>query len=269
MASLGVNIDHVATIRQARYRHGAVGVVEGTEEPDPVLAAHEAVLGGADVLTIHLREDRRHVNDRDLELLCRVARVRVNLEMAAADEMVAIALRHRVSSMNGGRPQMVTLVPEGRQEVTTEGGLDVAGQQHRMKSVVERLKGAGIVVSAFIDADLAQVDAAGDAGFDCCELHTGPYATAFASAGGDFRVGAGGAALAAALERVHDAGERIMARGMRFNAGHALNYANVRPIAELVGIEELHIGHAIVCRAVFTGMRQAVAEMKSLVAGAV
>lgn len=269
MPSLGVNIDHVATIRQARYRHGAVGVVEGTEEPDPVLAAHEATLGGADCITIHLREDRRHVNDRDLELLCRTARLKLNLEMAATDEMVAIALKHRGTGMNAGRPQMVTLVPEGRQEVTTEGGLNVAGQQARMKSVVERLKGAGIVVSAFIDADLTQVDASADAGFDCCELHTGPYATAFASAGGDFRVGAAGATLAAALERVHDAGERIMARGMRFNAGHALNYANVRPIAELVGIEELHIGHAIVSRAVFTGMRQAVAEMKALITASV
>lgn len=267
MPALGVNIDHVATIRQARYRHGAVGVVEGTEEPDPIFAAHEAALGGADCITIHLREDRRHVNDRDLELLCRVARVKVNLEMAATDEMVAIALEHRGAGMNAGRPQMVTLVPEGRQEVTTEGGLNVAGQQARMKGVVGKLKGAGIVVSAFIDADLTQVDASADAGFDCCELHTGPYATAFASAGGDFRTGAGSDALSRALERVHDAGERIMARGMRFNAGHALNYANVRPIAELVGIEELHIGHAIVSRAVFTGMRQAVAEMKGLISG--
>lgn len=268
MASLGVNIDHVATIRQARYRHGAVGVVEGTEEPDPVLAAHEATLGGADCITIHLREDRRHVNDRDLEVLCRVVRLKLNLEMAATDEMVAIALKHRGASANGGRPQMVTLVPEGRQEVTTEGGLDVAGQQARMKSVVAKLKGAGIVVSAFIDAEMSQVEAAAKAGFNCCEIHTGPYATAFAAAGGDFRFGESGGAgrslLAAALERVHDAGERIMGLGMRFNAGHALNYANVRPIAELDGIEELHIGHAIVCRAVFVGMRRAVEEMKAL-----
>lgn len=264
MASLGVNIDHVATIRQARYRHGAVGVVEGTEEPDPILAAHEAVLGGADVLTIHLREDRRHVNDRDLDLLCRVARVKVNLEMAATDEMVAIALKHRAVGANGGRPQMVTLVPEGRQEVTTEGGLDVAGQAARMKGVVAKMKDAGVVVSAFIDAETAQVEAAAKAGFDCCEIHTGPYATAFAKAGGDFRVGA----LAGALERVSDAGERIAGLGMRFNAGHALNYANVRPIAELMEVEELHIGHAIVSRAVFVGMRRAVEEMKGLVVGA-
>lgn len=261
MASLGVNIDHVATIRQARYRHGAVGVVEGTEEPEPILAAHEAVLGGADVLTIHLREDRRHVNDRDLDLLCRMARVKVNLEMAATDEMVSIALKHRAAPGNAGRPQMVTLVPEGRQEVTTEGGLDVAGQAARMKGVVGKLKDAGVVVSAFIDAEESQVEAAAKAGFDCCEIHTGPYATAFAGAGGDFRVGV----LAGALERVHDAGERIMGLGMRFNAGHALNYANVRPIAELDGIEELHIGHAIVSRAVFVGMRRAVEEMKGLV----
>lgn len=261
MAQLGVNIDHVATIRQARYRHGAVGVVEGTEEPDPVQAAYEATLGGADCITVHLREDRRHVGDRDLEILCRTVRLKLNLEMAATDEMVAIALRHREHAPNAGRPQMVTLVPEGRQEVTTEGGLDVAGQHERMAHVVSALKRAGVVVSAFIDADLRQVDAAADCGFDCCELHTGPYAAAFASEGGDFRR----APLAHALERIHNAGEHIMSRGMRFNAGHALNYANVRPIAELVGIEELHIGHAIVSRAVFTGLRQAVADMKSLI----
>jgi pyridoxine 5-phosphate synthase len=260
-ASLGVNIDHVATIRQARYRHGAVGVVEGTEEPDPVHAAYEATLGGADCITLHLREDRRHVNDRDLDLLCRTVRVKLNLEMASTDEMVAIALRHRALGMNAGRPQMVTLVPEGRLEVTTEGGLDVAGQSARMKRVVASLKDAGIVVSAFIDADRAQIDAAKQAGFDCCELHTGPYATAFASEGGDFRH----APLAAELERLQTCGEHCISLGMRFNAGHALNYANVAPVAELMGIEELHIGHAIVSRGVFVGLRAAVAEMKALI----
>lgn len=260
-ASLGVNIDHVATIRQARYRHGAVGVVEGTEEPDPVHAAHEAALGGADCITLHLREDRRHVNDRDLDLLCRTVRVKLNLEMASTDEMVAIALKHRALSMNAGRPQMVTLVPEGRQEVTTEGGLDVAGQRDRMKRVVTSLKDAGIVVSAFVDADAAQIDAAADCGFDCCELHTGPYATAFASEGGDFRR----ERLSAELARLQECGERAMSMAMRFNAGHALNYANVAPVAGLIGIEELHIGHAIVSRSVFVGLRTAVAEMKALI----
>lgn len=250
MIQLGVNIDHVATVRQARYR----GVPPEQGEPDPVRAAHEAELGGADGITMHLREDRRHIQDRDVELLRRLVAVKVNLEMAATDEMVSIACRIR--------PDTAMLVPEGRTEVTTEGGLDVAGQSARMKEVVARLRGAGMLVSAFIDADDRQVDAAAAAGFDVCEVHTGPYAHAFAECGGDFRRGL----LRSELERVAHAGARIRHAGMRFNAGHALNYVNVGPIAALPGVEELHIGHAIVSRAVFVGLREAVREMKAVMA---
>jgi pyridoxine 5-phosphate synthase len=246
MALLGVNIDHVATVRQARYRGQPAG------EPDPVFAAHEAELGGADGITIHLREDRRHITDRDLELLLRTVRIRLNLEMAATDEMVEIA--------RNAKPHTSMLVPEGRLEVTTEGGLDVAGQLPRLRSVVSRLKEAGIIVSAFIDAQPRQVEAAAKAGFDVCEVHTGPYASAFAAAGGDFRR----PELRAEIDRVGEAGRHIRAAGMRFNAGHALNYHNVRPVVGLPGVEELHIGHAIIGRAVFTGLRRAVAEMKAL-----
>lgn len=250
MIQLGVNIDHVATVRQARYR----GVAEG--EPDPVRAAHEAELGGADGITVHLREDRRHIQDRDVELLRSLVKVKLNLEMAATDEMVGIATRLV--------PHTSMLVPEGRQEVTTEGGLDVAGQGKRMKEVVKRLKGAGLIVSAFIDADERQVSAAAEAGFDVCEVHTGPYAQAFSSCGGDFRR----EELSRALAAVEVAGRAIKAAGMRFNAGHALNYHNVGPVAGLSGIEELHIGHAIVSRAVYVGMREAVRQMKALMTAA-
>lgn len=242
MIQLGVNIDHVATVRQARQ-----GV-----EPDPARAAHEAELGGADGITVHLREDRRHIQDRDVQRLRESVQVKLNLEMAATDEMVAIAVRLG--------PQTAMLVPEGRQEVTTEGGLDVAGQAVRLKEVVARLKGAGLIVSAFIDAHERQVEAAARAGFDVCEVHTGPYAAEYALAGGDFLR----PALAGRLGEVREAGEAIRAAGMRFNAGHALNYHNVRPIAALEGIAELHIGHAIVSRAVFVGLREAVREMKRL-----
>ncbi|MGH7131649.1 MAG: pyridoxine 5'-phosphate synthase [Phycisphaerales bacterium] len=253
MPHLGVNIDHVATVRQARYR---ASTVRAGGEPDPVRAAFEAELGGADIITVHLREDRRHIQDRDVELLMRTCQARVNLEMGATDEMVDIA--------NKLDPEMCTLVPEGRQEVTTEGGLDVAGQAKRMKDVVARLKSApkGMVVSAFIDADVKQVEAAKAAGFDCCEIHTGPFAEAFAACGGDMSSDD----LQDELHKVQDAGHRIRAAQMRFNAGHALNYLNVRHIAKLPGMSELHIGHAIVSRAVFVGLRQAVREMKELCA---
>ncbi len=250
MALLGVNIDHVATIRQARYRGSDV-----LGEPDPLRAAHEAELGGAEIITIHLREDRRHINDRDLKRLREGTVARLNLEMGATDEMIGIAL--------ATLPQMCTLVPEGRLEVTTEGGLDVAGQTARLKESVKHLKGAGMCVSAFIDADAKQVDASKAAGFDACEVHTGPYASAFAHAGGDLSLGT----LGAELRKLADAGHRIRAAGMRFHAGHALNYQNLRLVAGpegLPGIAELHIGHAIVSRAVFTGLRDAVREMKAL-----
>jgi pyridoxine 5-phosphate synthase len=256
MIQLGVNIDHVATIRQARYRGQVGGLGEAGSEPDPVLAAHEAELGGADIITVHLREDRRHVQDRDLELILKTASVRVNLEMAPTPEMVTIALALR--------PHMVTLVPEARQEVTTEGGLDVAKAGAALRIDVKRLADGGIRTSAFVGADLRQVEASRAAGFDMCEVHTGPYAGEFARAGGSFL----DAGLTARLEEVALAGGEIRGQGMRFNAGHGLNYTNVARIASLPGLSELHIGHSIVSRAVFMGLREAVAEMKRLIHGA-
>lgn len=215
-------------------------------------AAHEAELGGADGITVHLREDRRHITDRDVELLRRLVKVKLNLEMAATDEMVGIACR--VS------PHTSMLVPEGRREVTTEGGLDVLGQRDRLGAVVSRLKAGGMIVSAFIDPDVEQVRAAAAAGFDVCEVHTGPYAHAFAQCGGDLRK----AELKDQLGLVEEAGCVIRELGMRFNAGHALNYHNVHLIAAMDGVDELHIGHSIVCRSVYVGLRRAVADMKAL-----
>lgn len=242
MIELGVNIDHVATIRQARR----------TYEPDPVWAAIEAHLGGADGITVHLREDRRHIQTDDVRRLAELVHVKLNLEMAATREMVQIACEIK--------PQLAMLVPEGRQEITTEGGLDVAGQRKRLKSVVSQLNDAGVLVSAFIDAEEWQIEAAAECGLGVCEIHTGPYARAFWEKGRD----AQSAAVLDELEKVANAGVQIRSAGMRFNAGHALNYVNVQPIAALPGVRELHIGHAIVSRAVFVGMREAVAEMKRL-----
>jgi pyridoxine 5-phosphate synthase len=246
MIELGVNIDHVATVRQARR----------TYEPDPVWAAVEAHLGGADGITVHLREDRRHIQDEDVRRLRELTHIKLNLEMAATDEMVAIARRIR--------PEMAMLVPEGRQEVTTEGGLDIVGREARLREVVGRLADAGIVVSVFIDADPDQVEAAHRIGAAVCEVHTGPYAHAFHSRGRD----AESPPVVAEVAKLGSAGAAIRARGMRFNAGHALNYVNVEPVAQLSGIRELHIGHAIVSRAVFVGIRNAVREMKTLIVGA-
>jgi pyridoxine 5-phosphate synthase len=242
MIELGVNVDHVATVRQARR----------TYEPDPVWAAVEAHLGGADGITVHLREDRRHIQDEDVRRLRELTHIKLNLEMAATDEMVSVA--------QGVRPEMAMLVPEGRHEITTEGGLDVAGQEGRLGEVVARLAASRIVVSVFIDAELAQVEAARRIGAAVCEVHTGPYAHAFHARGRD----AEAPAVVAELDKIRRAGERIRALGMRFNAGHALNYFNVEPVARLPGLRELHIGHAIVSRAVFVGMREAVREMKQL-----
>jgi len=239
---LGVNVDHVATIRQARR----------TYEPDPVWAAVEAHLGGADGITVHLREDRRHIQDEDVRRLRELTHIKLNLEMAATDEMAAIASRIK--------PEMAMLVPEGRHEVTTEGGLDVSAQEKKLSSIVQRLVDAGIVVSVFIDAERRQVEAAKRIGASVCEIHTGPYAHAFHSKGRD----AESAAVVAELKKIQSAGEAIRALGMRFNAGHALNYFNVQPVARLPGVRELHIGHAIVSRALFVGMREAVREMKGL-----
>ena len=242
MIELGVNVDHVATVRQARR----------TYEPDPVWAAVEAHLGGADGITCHLREDRRHIQDEDVRRLRELTHIRLNLEMAATEEMLDIACRIK--------PEMAMLVPEGRAEITTEGGLDIAAQEKRLKTVVAKLAAAGIVVSVFIDAELRQVEAAARIGAAVCEIHTGPYAHSFHSRGRD----AESPAVVEELNRIQKAGEAIRALGMRFNAGHALNYFNVEPIARLAGVRELHIGHAIVSRAVFVGMRDAVREMKQL-----
>ena len=242
MIELGVNIDHIATLRQARM----------TYEPDPVWGAVEAHLGGADGITVHLREDRRHIQDADVRKLRELTQVKLNLEMAATDEMVGIAC--------GLQPEMAMLVPEGRHEITTEGGLDVLAQESRLKNVIARLADAGIVTSVFIDAEIPQIEAAARIGARVCEIHTGPYAHAFHARGRD----AESPAVLAELEKIRLAGQCVRQLGMRFNAGHALNYYNVQPIARLAGIRELHIGHAIVSRSVFVGLREAVREMKQL-----
>ena len=235
MASLGVNIDHIANVRQARR----------TVEPDPVTYALLAELGGADGITVHLREDRRHIQDRDVELLRQTVRSRLNLEMAATAEMEAIALRIR--------PDMVTLVPEKRQEVTTEGGLDVAGQLQGLQGLVGRLQDAGIGVSLFVDADAPQLEASAATGARWVELHTGTYAEA------DW------IRQSAELERLVAGSATAQALGLRVNAGHGLTYQNVEPVAAIAGMEELNIGHTIVARALAVGLQQAVAEMKALV----
>ncbi len=242
MIELGVNIDHIATLRQARR----------TWEPDPLWGAVEAHLGGADGITVHLREDRRHIQDDDVRRLKETTQIKLNLEMAATDEMVGIAC--------GLKPEMAMLVPEGRHEVTTEGGLDILGQEARLKDIVARLSEAGITTSVFIDAELPQIEAAARIGARVCEIHTGPYAHAFHDRGRD----AEAPAVLAELDKIRRAGASIRQLDMRFNAGHALNYYNVQPVARLAGIRELHIGHAIVSRAVFVGLREAVREMKAL-----
>jgi len=246
MIELGVNVDHVATLRQARK----------TYEPDPVWAAIEAHLGGADGITVHLREDRRHIQDQDVRRLRELTHIKLNLEMAATREMVAIAERLK--------PEMAMLVPEGRREVTTEGGLDIVAKEAVLRDSVARLTGAGIRVSVFIDAQPAQVEAAARIGATVCELHTGPYAHAFHSKGRD----AESPAVLVELDRLGRAGAAIRELGLRFNAGHALNYFNVQAVAALPGVRELHIGHAVVSRSVYVGMREAVREMKHLMVAA-
>jgi len=236
MPTLGVNIDHVATVRQARR----------TVEPDPVAAAVLAELGGADGITVHLREDRRHMQDRDVKLLRQTVRSHLNLEMAATDEMVAIALDIL--------PNYVTLVPEKREEITTEGGLDIAGQLDRMKQVVGALQDAGIPVSLFIDADDRQIEASAAVQAQFIELHTGQYAEAKDEQGRHKEL--------AVLKR---GCEGAIAAGLRINAGHGLTYWNVHPIVTLPGMEELNIGHTIISRAVLVGMERAVREMKQAI----
>ena len=242
MIELGVNIDHIATLRQARR----------TYEPDPIWGAVEAHLSGADGITVHLREDRRHIQDDDVRRLRELTQVKLNLEMAATEGMLKIACELK--------PEMAMLVPEGRHEVTTEGGLDVMAQESRLKTVVSSLADAGIMSSVFIDAEAPQIEAAARIGARVCEIHTGPYAHAFHSAGRD----AEAPAVLVELEKIRHAGQRIRQLGMRFNAGHALNYYNVQPVARLVDVRELHIGHAIVSRSIFVGLREAVREMKQL-----
>jgi len=239
MPDLCVNIDHVATVRQARR----------TWEPDPVWAAVEDQLAGAAGVTFHLREDRRHMQDADLDRLKEVVTVRLNMEMAATAEMARIACALK--------PQMAMLVPEGRQEITTEGGLDVAGQRDGLGPVIQELQAAGIPVSAFIDAEKDQIQAAAECGFNVCELHTGPYAEAFHEHGRDI----GHEAVQQELEKLRNSCTRVIEAGMMCNAGHALNYANVHAVACIDGLSELHIGHSIVSRSVFTGIQQATRDM--------
>ncbi|OKH18144.1 pyridoxine 5'-phosphate synthase [Hydrococcus rivularis NIES-593] len=238
MLTLGVNIDHVATIRQARR----------TVEPDPIAAAVLAELGGADGITAHLREDRRHIQDRDVQLLRQTVRTHLNLEMAATDEMVAIAIEVK--------PDYVTLVPEKREEVTTEGGLDVAGGLDRLCQIVDRLQGAGIPVSLFIDADPPQIGAAAKTKAQFIELHTGKYAEAH-----DEKT------RQKELDLLRKGCEEAISLGLRVNAGHGLTYSNVYPVACIPGMEELNIGHTIISRAVLVGMERAVREMKLAMRG--
>jgi pyridoxine 5-phosphate synthase len=232
---LGVNIDHVATLRQARR----------TYEPDPVWAAALAELGGADCITIHLREDRRHIQDRDLEVLRRTVNVKLNLELATAKEIVEIACRVR--------PDQVTLVPEKREEVTTEGGLDIVNHYAVVEHAVQQLQANGIAVSMFIDPDPAQIEASKQLGAEAVELHTGCYALAKI-----------GPARDAELIKLTEAGRLIRKLGMQLHAGHGLNYHNVLPVAAITDMRELNIGHAIMARAIFIGMTAAVREMKEL-----
>lgn len=238
MPQLGVNIDHVATIRQARR----------TVEPDPVWAAALAELGGADGITVHLREDRRHIQDRDLRVLKETVQVKVNLEMAAEDEITQIALDLL--------PEQCSLVPERREEITTEGGLDAAGQFDRVRACVDSLKNAGIEVSLFIDPDRKQIDAAKAMGAEAVELHTGCYADAPTGAEADRE-----------YKTLVDAGACAIDAGLKLHMGHGLTYRNVQRIAAIPNVGELNIGHSIVARAVMVGFTQAVREMKALVAG--
>jgi len=235
MANLGVNIDHVATVRQARR----------TVEPDPVWAAALAELGGADGITVHLREDRRHIQDRDVRILKETVQVKLNLEMAIAEEIVDFALEIR--------PEQCTLVPESREEITTEGGLDLTGNRDRIRKCVDRLLEAGIEVSLFIDPEIHQIEAADALNVHAVELHTGCYAEAR-----DVEV------VSQELERLLVAGEAAMARDLLLHMGHGLTYRNVEPIAEIPGVSELNIGHSIIARSLFIGIEQAVREMKAL-----
>ncbi len=235
MASLGVNIDHIANVREARK----------TFEPDPVTMALLAELGGADGITVHLREDRRHIQDRDLNLLKETVHTRLNLEMAATEEMISIALVIK--------PDMVTLVPEKREEVTTEGGLDVVKHQNKLKRIIQRLSDSNIPVSLFVDPVQQQLEKCAEVKAGLIELHTGKYACTKNSA------------RAFELSVLKESTSRARSYGLRVNAGHGLTYQNVEQIAAIEGIEELNIGHTIISRALSVGLSQAVKEMKSLI----
>ncbi|HEX5103913.1 MAG TPA: pyridoxine 5'-phosphate synthase [Pirellulaceae bacterium] len=234
MPELGVNIDHVATIRQARK----------TYEPDPVAAAVLCELAGADAITIHLREDRRHIQDRDVRVLRETVTIKLNLELSVADEIVGIACQVQ--------PQQATIVPERREEITTEGGLDVVTHRAATAKAIERLREAGISVSLFLDPDPRQIELARQLGADAVELHTGQYALA------------SGAAQHQQLVALTTAGKLICDLGMHLHAGHGLNYRNVVPVARIPQMRELNIGHSIVSRAVLVGFDRAVREMKAL-----
>jgi pyridoxine 5-phosphate synthase len=239
MLELGINIDHVATVRQARR----------TTEPDPVWAAVLAELGGADAITIHLREDRRHIQDRDLAVLREMVHVKLNLEMACDETILQIACRMR--------PQQATLVPERREEVTTEGGLDVATQRDRVARTVDGLRAAGIEVSLFLDPEPGQIELAKELGVQAVELHTGQYAMAIEPR-----------RRAEALQALETSARQIVELDMKLHAGHGLTYTNVQPVAAIPNMRELNIGHSIVSRAVMVGMERAVREMKALVLSA-
>lgn len=236
MPKLGVNIDHVATIRQARR----------TIEPDPIWAAALAELAGADGITIHLREDRRHIQDRDVRLIRETSQVKLNLEMATAEEIVEIAI--------ATRPQQATLVPEKREEVTTEGGLDVIQHRGRVSEVVKRLQEVGIEVSLFIDPNSDQIAASKELGVEAVELHTGCYADATSDAAQNDE-----------LQRLIEAGAFAVEQGLLLHMGHGLTYRNVVPVAKIPRVCELNIGHSIISRAVLVGLERAVREMKELI----
>lgn len=235
MVLLGVNVDHVATVRQARR----------TFEPDPVMAATLAILGGADGITVHLREDRRHIQDRDLRLLREMVPCELNLEMAATDEMINIAL--------SVKPDMVTIVPEKRQEITTEGGLNVVAFKEDLKEAIKKIKDGGIPVSLFINPSRTDIECSKEIGADMVEIHTGYYA--------DTK----GKQQLIELERVKDAIVYSISLGLKTNAGHGLNYYNVKPIASIKGLRGLYIGHSIISRAILVGIKEAVRQMKELI----
>ncbi|MFI4874416.1 MAG: pyridoxine 5'-phosphate synthase [Blastopirellula sp. JB062] len=237
MPKLGVNIDHVATVRQARK----------TNEPDPVWAAALAEMGGADCITLHLREDRRHIQDRDLRLIRETAKVKLNLELATAEDVMAIACEVK--------PDQATLVPERREEVTTEGGLDLLRQPGKIESAIKQLQNAGIAVSLFLDPEPAQLEMAKKLGASAIELHTGQYALTR------------GEAQQAELEKLTRAGKQICELEMELLAGHGLTYSNVQPIVAIPNMSELNIGHSIIARSIMVGLEKAVRDMKQLVAG--